>query len=75
MNKQETTLEEAADIYVKADLKKTPLYWLFHDTFISGAKYQAEKMYSEEEVLELLRKAHFVEQNIEEWFEQFKKKQ
>ena len=31
-------------------------------------------MYSEEEVLTLLRKSHFVEQNIEEWFEQFKKK-
>jgi hypothetical protein len=35
---------------------------------------QAEKMYSEEEVLELLKKSHFVEQNIEDWFEQFKKK-
>lgn len=33
-----------------------------------------ERMYSEEEVLELLTKAHFVEQNIVEWFEQFKKK-
>jgi hypothetical protein len=44
------------------------------DAFINGTKWQAEKMYSEEEVLELLRKAHFVEQNIEEWFEQFKKK-
>ena len=38
-----------------------------------GAKWQQERMYSEEEVLELLRKAHFVEQNIEEWFKQFKK--
>ena len=38
-----------------------------------GAKWQAERMYSEEEVLELLRKSHFVEQNIEEWFEQHKK--
>jgi hypothetical protein len=35
---------------------------------------QSKRMYSEEEVLELLRKSHFVEQNIEEWFEQFKKK-
>ena len=41
--------------------------------FIAGAKWQQERMYSEEEVLELLRKAHFVEQNIDEWFEQFKK--
>jgi hypothetical protein len=30
--------------------------------------------YSEREVLELLKKSHFVEQNIEEWFEQNKKK-
>lgn len=35
---------------------------------------KSEIMYSEEEVLELLKKSHFVEQNIEEWFEQFKKK-
>ena len=41
--------------------------------FIEGAKWQQERSYSEEEVLELLRKAHFVEQNIDEWFEQFKK--
>jgi hypothetical protein len=115
------TVEEAAEKYVKSDLKKTPLYWLFHDTFKAGAKWQQEQdkkmyneeevretvnwkavyeeslsmqrtsnagyeskinelkekiktMYSEKEVLELLRKAHFVEQNIEEWFEQFKKK-
>jgi len=39
-----------------------------------GAKWQKERSYSEEEVLELLTKAHFVEQNIVEWFEQFKKK-
>jgi hypothetical protein len=71
------TVEEAAEKYVKSDLKKTPLYWLFHDTFKDGAKWQQEQdknKYSEEEALELLRKAHFVEQNIEEWFEQFKKK-
>jgi hypothetical protein len=36
--------------------------------------WQAERMYSEEEVLKLLIKCHFVEQNIEEWFEQHKKK-
>jgi hypothetical protein len=40
-----------------------------------GTKWQQERMYySEEEVLELLIKSHFVEQNIEEWFEQHKKK-
>ena len=44
---------------------------------ISVLRYISElekRSYSEEEVLELLTKAHFVEQNIVEWFEQFKKK-
>lgn len=41
--------------------------------FELGAKYQAERMYSEEEVLELLTRAHFVDQNIVEWFNQHKK--
>ncbi len=45
-----------------------------YDAFIDAVQWHQERSYSEEEVLELLRKAHFVEQNIEEWFEQFKKK-
>ena len=52
--KQET-LEEAAEKYVKSDLKKTPLYWLFHDTFKAGAKWQQKqdkKMYNEEDMRE-----------------------
>jgi hypothetical protein len=49
-------IEEAADKYVKADIKKTPLYWLFHDTFIAGAKWQAERIYSEEDVDALVYK-------------------
>ena len=40
--KQET-LEEAADTYVKLDSKKTPLYWMFNDTFKDGAKWQVEQ--------------------------------
>jgi hypothetical protein len=44
------------------------------DLMDSFAEFKQERSYSEEEVLELLRKAHFVEQNIDEWFEQFKKK-
>ena len=69
--KQET-LEEAAErscesiTHPYCDREKS--------MFIKGAKWQAERMYSETEVLELLRKSHFVEQNIEEWFEQHKKK-
>jgi hypothetical protein len=35
---------------------------------------KGETSYSEDEVLELLKKSHFVEQNIEEWFNQNKKK-
>ena len=45
------TLEEAAERYVKSDLKKTPLYWLFHDTFKAGAKWQADRRYGEEDMI------------------------
>jgi hypothetical protein len=74
--KQETIEEAALNIIPD----RTTAGWIdsFGATerigFVNGAKWQAERMYSQEEVLELLRKAHFVEQNIEEWFEQFKKK-
>jgi hypothetical protein len=70
------TLEEAERLFpfTKDDSENRiitikRLYW------IEGTKWQAECMYSEKEVLELLFKCHFVEQNIEEWFEQHKKKQ
>jgi hypothetical protein len=49
------TLEEAAEKYVKADLKKTPLYWLFHDSFKAGAKWMQERMYSEEDIISLIQ--------------------
>ena len=48
--------------------------------FIEGAKWQAERMYSEEEVITILDsynkylKGVTKEQSVEEWFEQFKKK-
>jgi hypothetical protein len=71
--KQET-LEEAAERYSKRS--SASVFQEAHKRdFIAGGNFQAERMYSEEEVLQLLRKAHFVQQNIEEWFEQFKKKQ
>ena len=51
------------------------------DAFIEGAKWQAKQMYSEEEVLDMLK---FFTENTrgdkpwvdadDEWFEQFKKK-
>ncbi len=82
--KPKETLEEAAERLFKAHSNNTSLaeghydYMMdkedFKEASLEIAKWQAERMYSEEEVLELLRKAHFVEQNIEEWFEQFKKK-
>ena len=37
-------------------------------------KRKSKKVYSEEVVLKLLEKSHFVEENIYEWFEKFKKK-
>jgi hypothetical protein len=50
------------------------------NSFIEGANYQAEKMYSEEEVLELLWKREWSYEysmpfiTVDQWFEQFKKK-
>jgi hypothetical protein len=49
------------------------------DTEENSAKWQAEKMYSEEEVLELLLKSKIETSNLyyedmKDWFEQFKKK-
>ena len=46
--------------------------------FELGAKWQAERMYSEEEVLEILFELSCNndtdKEEVEEWFEQFKKK-
>jgi hypothetical protein len=44
--------------------------------FIAGAKWQAERMYSETEVLQLLLRLKQTESydNLYEWFEKFKKK-
>ena len=82
--KQET-LEEVAERYVKSDLKKTPLYGMFNDTFIAGAKWMQERMYSEEDMIEFAKwvflevgsntgKDRTNKELFNEWFEQFKKK-
>jgi hypothetical protein len=42
--------------------------------FYKWQQEQDKNKYSKEEVLELLTKAHFVEQNIVDWFEKIKKK-
>ena len=90
MNKQET-LEEAAQKRFPINhnlsiLERMGLNSAANMGFIEGAKWQAERMYSEEEVLELLKKfaphirynykelPHTWSQVVKEWFEQFKKK-
>ena len=70
------TIEQAAEKYVKhfAPSVKSAR----EIGFIDGAKYQAKKMYSEEEVKQiidvtLIEHSDFVLADIPEWFEQFKK--
>jgi hypothetical protein len=74
------TLEEAAENYVRNEPDAT-LKLISKYSFKDGTKWQAETMYSEEEVFNLCREfAIFVQRNgpiykkQQEWFEQFKKK-
>jgi hypothetical protein len=74
------TIEEAA---IRLLYSKYPYhppqdggYW--QDMFIAGAKWQQERMYSEEEVKQiidatLIEYSDYVLADIPEWFEQFKK--
>jgi hypothetical protein len=78
--KQES-LEEAAEYYAHNyfDMHETNNYKALKQGFIKGAKWQQEKMYSEEEVKQiieatLIEYSDFVLADIPEWFEQFKKK-
>jgi hypothetical protein len=84
--KQES-LEEAAEIYASHSLKEKRQKDL-NMGFKDGAKWQQERMYSEEEVRDLFKKYQYdlaqwvlrMEDDIDgkpiptEWFEQFKKK-
>jgi len=70
---EKETLEEAAERAVKSGLFKDKTL------FIAGAKWQAERMYSEEEVKLAYNEgqvsiisANYI--RTEKWFEQFKKK-
>ena len=69
-------LEKAAEKY--NPLKKLDGEFI-RQAFKDGAKWQAERMYSEEEVLEILFElscnSDTDKEEVEEWFEQFKKKQ
>ena len=71
------TLEEAAAEFAK----NHSIYPTAQDDteygFINGAKWQQERMYSEEETIQLLIKFNQEIQEVEDvriWFEQFKKK-
>ncbi len=74
MNKQEIIEEAAKEFYppTTTDLICSPK--LVRDAFIAGAKWQAERMYSEEQVYNLLYKLLPDKQELDEWFSQFKKK-
>jgi hypothetical protein len=74
------TLEEAAKRFyppTTTDLICSPK--LVRDAFIAGGNHMAERMYSEEEVKQILETtlieySDIVLADIPEWFEQFKKK-
>jgi len=85
------TLEEAAekyarkqcdDMYDNEGLTGASWGWETSLDFIAGAKWQAEIMYSEEKVIDILYSFHKEENSrvvfslsgITKWFEQFKKK-
>jgi hypothetical protein len=80
---EQETIEEAAENYTEFWLQNKGL--LIRDAFIEGAKWQADRMYSEEDLREAFRQG---QDNMnysdtygwdsklteQEWFEQFKKK-
>ena len=73
-------LEEAAENYVMNESDAT-LKLISKYSFKDGAKWQAERMYSEEDVKEAFFSGCQSERQIkprikcwEQWFEQFKKK-
>jgi len=70
------TLEEAAERLTYHDT----LSWentLAMESFKLGAKWQQERSYSEDEVLKLLlniKRVNIYYEDVEKWFEKFKKK-
>ena len=66
------TLEEAAERYDKKYIEYV------YDAFIEGAKWQAERMYSEQDMKKAYLDGCKIQltniYHLEEWFEQFKKK-
>ena len=83
MESNKETLEEAADRYFPLAEKIGGKTYTAHKGFIAGAKWQSERMYSDEEVFNLL---NFVndrlpdlysrfspEEELEYWFKERKK--
>ena len=69
----EETIEEAAK-----NESEYLAYWkdqdMYKKGFIEGAAWQAQRMYSEEEVKSILLKTdRFLKADLDIWFEQFKK--
>ena len=81
--KQET-LEEAAERYATNHGMMAYVFPEKEKSFIDGAKWQQERMYSEEDLREVFKQSRMakifekdmppVYENFEEWFEQFKNK-
>ena len=74
--KQETTLEEAAENYAKDIGNKNGTAQF---DFIRGARWQAEKMYSEEDMIAFAKYCNLkddlsVRELLTIWFDQYKKK-
>ncbi len=72
--KQET-LEEAAEKYAEGKSSSSVFQEAHKKDFIKGANWQAEKMYSEDEVKDILIRSKTAwYSSIIEWFEQNEKK-
>ena len=86
---EKETLKEAAEKRIPTSTKIWDLTETRRSDFIAGAKWQAEKMYSEEEVQNLIKIIEWYDDNSDvrpnwdrvidgltmfEWFKQFKKK-
>jgi len=68
-NPKQETLEEAAERFYSTEDTKRDC------NFIEGAKWQQERSYSEEEVLDILiRCPYMLPGDIKEWFNKIKKK-
>lgn len=78
MDELKETLEEAADKYFPSAEKIGGETYTAYKGFIEGAKWQAERMYSEEDLRNAYRWGTTVnngtKEHFNEWFEQFKKK-